>query len=121
MKKIICCIGFSSLSAYSSASSQPLVASSEIGATSVPAASQAGPLTARSAPEPLFEALKARDAERVQKLLAADPSLASARRADGVSAVLLALSAPNGELFLPPQTHPLLPALPSPPPHLAAS
>ena len=111
MKKIICCIGFSSLGAYSSASSQPVVAPSEIGNTSAGASSQAGPLTARSAPEPLFEALKARDAERVQKLLAADPSLASARRADGVSAVLLALSARNGELFLRPQTNPLLRAI----------
>jgi len=61
MKKIICCIGFSVLGAYSSASSQPLVASSEIGNTSAGASSQAGALTARSAPEPLFEALKARE------------------------------------------------------------
>jgi ankyrin repeat protein len=112
MKKIICCIGFSSLSAWSSASSQVLVASSpEIGTASAPSPSQAAPLAARSAPEPLFEALKARDADRVEKLLAADPSLASARRADGVSAVLLALSARNGEFFLRPQTNPLLRAV----------
>src|SRR5260370_11047048 len=108
MKKIICCIGFSSLSAYSSASSQPLVASSEIGATSAPAASQAAPLAARPAPEPLFEALKAPDAERIQKLLAADPSLASARRADAGSTVLPALPPRDGALCLPPTTQPFL-------------
>ena len=113
MKKIICCIGFSGLSACSSASSQPLrvASSSETRTTSAPPASQTAPLAARPAPEPLFEALKARDAERIQKLLAADPSLASARRADGVSAVLLALSARDGEFFLPPKTNPLLRAI----------
>src|SRR5216683_627882 len=65
MKKIICCIGFSSLSACSSASSQPLrvASSSETRTTSAPPASQTAPLAARPAPEPLFEALKARDAE----------------------------------------------------------
>lgn len=112
MKKIICCIGFSSLSACSSAPSQaPRVApSSAIGTASEAAASPAPPAV-RSAPEPIFEAIKARDAERLEKLLDADPSLASARRADGVSAVLLALSARNGELFLRPQTNPLLRAI----------
>ena len=48
-----------------------------------------------------FAALQSRDLAAVEKMLAAEPSLASAKDAKGVSAVARALHASTGEGFLP--------------------
>ena len=58
---------------------------------------------------PLFEAIKVRDAAKVEQLLSANPALASAKRSDGTSALLLALFARQGEEgFMRPQENKML-------------
>jgi ankyrin repeat protein len=49
-----------------------------------------------------LDAVAAHDAAAVRSLLAADPGLANARRADGRSAVILAAFRIKGEVFVPP-------------------
>jgi len=64
-----------------------------------------------SSTEQLFQALKKQDSQEVSRLLAAEPALASARRPDGISAVLAALFAIKDEAFLLPSSNPLLRAV----------
>ncbi len=58
--------------------------------------------------EGLFQALKRQDSQEVSRLLAAEPALASARRPDGISALLAALFAIKDATFLLPSSNPLL-------------
>jgi|SRR5215472_7551 len=71
----------------------------------------AGGGSAQTGSEQLFQALKKQDSEEVSQLLAAQPALASARRPDGVSAVLAALFAIKDEAFLLPSSNPVLRAV----------
>jgi len=77
--------------------------------TAAPAAVGGG--SGPSSSEQLFQALKKQDSQEVSRLLAAEPALASARRPDGVSAVLAALFAIKDETFLLPSSNPLLRAV----------
>jgi len=77
------------------------------------AACAASPKPSRSATAeesaPLFDAIKAQDAAKVEQLLSANPALASAKRPDGISALLLALFARQGEEgFIRPQENKML-------------
>jgi len=66
------------------------------------------PVTAEES-APLFDAIKALDAAKVEQLLSANPALASAKRPDGISALLLALFARQGEEgFIRPQENQML-------------
>jgi uncharacterized protein len=58
--------------------------------------------------ERLFAAIRARRAADVKRLLDADPALASARNAKGLSAVTAALFLQTGETFMPPAKNAVL-------------
>jgi hypothetical protein len=68
----------------------------------------------RTAPDPvasasLFDAVKAQDASKVEQLLSGNPNLGRAKRADGISVLLLALFARQGEEgFVRPQENKML-------------
>ena len=62
-------------------------------------------------PAAFWEAIKAKDADAVEKLLEQDPSLASAKSPKGTSAVSAALFALTGQGFLPPAENKMLAAV----------
>ena len=94
------------LAAWASPRSAAALAAAVAQASASTAAAGGG--SGPSSTEQLFQALKKQDSQEVSRLLAAEPALASARRPDGVSAVLAALFAIKDETFLSPSSNPLL-------------
>lgn len=103
---------FTGFSLLSTCFITPALAGPTTGARSAPTASASvAPSATQPASEALFSALKAQDTERVAKLLTEDPGLASARRDDGTSAVMMALFARDEVSFMPPQSNAMLRAI----------